>query len=1811
MTTKLTKALIDTIFNLAVGSTEAKTKDQLYAFSNAWDGYKVSVLSRAKNFPELQGLSSDQIVAKSKETQLVDGVSTFTDAAIAAQKIMKDVAKNLLSSSQTVGLSQFDFGGRGAVKASSINLPDALAGETVAAYVIRHVFPTATSEEQKALVQSLTGKIPDYVNGTKTPLDDAQALKINIWFQEDSGKIVADKLHDSVRDGFVKMISGYSDAMAVNGWSTSDIIIGTAMMLKSANQMGHVDQAQINYLKTSGTNLQGLLSKIPGSVADTAAKAGNAAELLAALATSTSFSSMYAAVVQNSQGSAQKIQADAGARWVLDQMFDQNSRQLAASIRAIDAGKSTPMVFKTNLGMAVCDTSTGAIYVPSGVGTYSLLESLPGGGYRLSTKPITFSLGDDGNGNRTLSNSLGNNLGNWSDGKIQLLDAKGGLREVSLPDNLALTPSTLNKIINTVTASVEGREDARNLHITLTKGTKFNITVGKFTKVGFNPNEVTGDLGGQTTATIEPDVVVQYTDANGNNASRYVWTDSEGNLVRSIEGHVDAVGRPSDAEQIRVGLDGAITREIVSLGYDAQGQSYQSGYVYLAGTADAMTAQVSGFALSGLIGSNNTGLNLDSIALTFSIGATGARTVTDVAAVNGSPLDVEVQRDLINAMNNIGAAERNFTEADQDEATYAITEKLHNLFQNMEVVTTGDGATKVILKGIPQIDLGGGTTQTISYNYDSQNNITARVTQLVYQDQSSARITDYQNGDSVGVFTNSTGKVATANTFLNNGVLTRDTVSQIGDVTIDLRYVADGSGNWVMESVLRIDGVEPHDSDMATKALIHSGYNPLTGENETEAKTIIYAISNDPDATLTDVSNPNQGSWWNEENINRLGSSISSVQGLLAALKTGDSLAIASSSVHLLNIWDSNPSINDWDSALNAAEDLLSLKHALDRGDKLVALRSGLSLSNTLLTEYKTLLSREVLDLTAAVGAGAGEATSSALSASAQNLEVVSKVLDGVQNVLPFVSAAISLRNGDTFGAILAVASYFVPAFGWFFAIANIVGDLFADTTSIGESHLEQFGPGSVLHVSTPSGSFGGDQITSKLMKDLLKQVQDFVLEYFPDDSFVAERMPTVSYFDGILTISYRDQITGKKTESRFDQDGILISQGVGQDQVPGAKTDDFFKGIAEIFVESAMKAGAIVPHWVSDTAQLQHLYGDSFDRRGKRILGTAGKSTVDWAIKDGNLLASASTAITQSMRPIVLDLNGNGIETTSQAQGYGVLFDVDNDGFAEHTDWIDPHDGILVLDYDGNGEIDNGHELFNDVGIDTAKRGLDVLKEIDVNHDKKLTNVDPAFAHLQVWRDLNLDGVAQDYELSSLVSLGITQLDFATGNFIQDGNVRHFGVANLSAETEGVQTKATKKTLFVTQEDQSVESFAIVVTDQTLVVDGMEHGSASSDSMLYAGYDLINGSEDISIVVNAAQLLANDSVRAVGLDHASLKITSVTALSGGTVVLDVQTGAIKFTPDANFFGDALFAYSVTDGVGRAAQGEVTVNLFSVNDLPETENSSIIERAVLASEIFIAATEHPEHAAYVTGFVHGEHLATTATNIAVIALESYNDATNRLGPTQLYIGNEQYEIGQSADGSLFARGKGNNQTLWYPILTLDKFAGKILGSDVESGSNLIYTKDQDPHWGTVTIDPVTGVWKYVLKAGSSALLSRNDAFVIKVEDTDGGASFIKVIIGENGAVVDTKVAFLRTGVGASNSNHAGASQGIGGGGGAAGSDGATPPRRDPLAFRSRWRRHRNRARQQWRGHFVRPRCRRRQNRHRLAGTGRRLAGFGS
>lgn len=125
---------------------------------------------------------------------------------------------------------------------------------------------------------------------------------------------------------------------------------------------------------------------------------------------------------------------------------------------------------------------------------------------------------------------------------------------------------------------------------------------------------------------------------------------------------------------------------------------------------------------------------------------------------------------------------------------------------------------------------------------------------------------------------------------------------------------------------------------------------------------------------------------------------------------------------------------------------------------------------------------------------------------------------------------------------------------------------------------------------------------------------------------------------------------------------------------------------------------------------------------------------------------------------PLVLDIDGDGVELTSLASTNAVYWDIDLDGFAEASGWVGTDDGLLAVDLNADGIINNSAELFGDkTGYDN---GFVALAQYDSNNDGLITSADADWSNLIVWIDANNNGYSESTELHTLDSLMITELD-------------------------------------------------------------------------------------------------------------------------------------------------------------------------------------------------------------------------------------------------------------------------------------------------------------------------------------------------------------------------------------------------------------------------------------------------------------------
>lgn len=182
------------------------------------------------------------------------------------------------------------------------------------------------------------------------------------------------------------------------------------------------------------------------------------------------------------------------------------------------------------------------------------------------------------------------------------------------------------------------------------------------------------------------------------------------------------------------------------------------------------------------------------------------------------------------------------------------------------------------------------------------------------------------------------------------------------------------------------------------------------------------------------------------------------------------------------------------------------------------------------------------------------------------------------------------------------------------------------------------------------------------------------------------------------------------------------------------------------------------------------HTETDSVAVQASGQVATADGRTIDFQL-DLSISASQSSTTRESLRlgdaklkdPLVIHFDG----AVGELRNVAFQFDLDGDGTTDSMPFVGTGSGFLALDANGNGQIDNGRELFGTQSGD----GFADLNKLDSDGNGWIDEADPAYAQLSVWR---MDAAGQT-RLQSLVSQDVGAL--YVGRVASDMTLREAGV--------------------------------------------------------------------------------------------------------------------------------------------------------------------------------------------------------------------------------------------------------------------------------------------------------------------------------------------------------------------------------------------------------------------------------------------------
>ena len=111
--------------------------------------------------------------------------------------------------------------------------------------------------------------------------------------------------------------------------------------------------------------------------------------------------------------------------------------------------------------------------------------------------------------------------------------------------------------------------------------------------------------------------------------------------------------------------------------------------------------------------------------------------------------------------------------------------------------------------------------------------------------------------------------------------------------------------------------------------------------------------------------------------------------------------------------------------------------------------------------------------------------------------------------------------------------------------------------------------------------------------------------------------------------------------------------------------------------------------------------------------------------------LASTTITVNASSPPIVIDLNGDGISYISQEGG--VVFKDKISGESYQLPWINPDDGLLVIDANNSGNVDELKEFVFTDWATFAKTDAEAVAEVFDSNNNLILDIKQRFEQFRI----------------------------------------------------------------------------------------------------------------------------------------------------------------------------------------------------------------------------------------------------------------------------------------------------------------------------------------------------------------------------------------------------------------------------------------------------------------------------------------------
>lgn len=220
---------------------------------------------------------------------------------------------------------------------------------------------------------------------------------------------------------------------------------------------------------------------------------------------------------------------------------------------------------------------------------------------------------------------------------------------------------------------------------------------------------------------------------------------------------------------------------------------------------------------------------------------------------------------------------------------------------------------------------------------------------------------------------------------------------------------------------------------------------------------------------------------------------------------------------------------------------------------------------------------------------------------------------------------------------------------------------------------------------------------------------------------------------------------------------------------------------------------------------------------------------------------------------PIILDLDNNGLEMTTVRDSKAFV-DYDFDGYKEKVSWVASGDGVLFVDLDQSGTLNDYYEYAIASLAGSNKTDLDGLRTLDSNDDFILDKQDGMFSRVGIWLDRNKDAIADEGETYFLTDYGITSISLMSNNktSVSGDSVALDSMSYTYTDNKTQRTGTAYNVMILSSENgQKVTTLpsGVKIVENELSADILDFRQKMEPVSFNLGKDKINGKNKYSII--------------------------------------------------------------------------------------------------------------------------------------------------------------------------------------------------------------------------------------------------------------------------------------------------------------------------------------------------------------------------